>query len=151
MSQCTLSIKNSINCQVLAEVMIDTERTHLDLQKNGEAEVKFKNKPEYTESYEMIEKYKRVLVKLTIVQMEFGSRSPEFSVFLHKQAYNYLPVIFEDCAGNEVGSAVGLRVHQQGNLSNYILEIVSAFKIVNSTIRSIWISEARRDEGNQRK
>lgn len=42
----------------------------------------------------MVEKYKRILVKLTLVHPAFSSQSSYFSVFLHKQTYNYVPTLF---------------------------------------------------------
>jgi hypothetical protein len=59
---------------------------------------------------------------------------------LYKQTYAYLSTEFEDGTGIEVNSAVGLYIHHYENSSNYIVEIVSPYKIINTTNLSIFVN-----------
>ena len=58
----------------------------------------------------MIEKYKRVLVKLSILDPAFSAQSLYFLIFLHSRSYFYKPVLFFDEDGHEIHSAVGLNL-----------------------------------------
>ena len=58
----------------------------------------------------MIEKYKRVLVKLSILNEMFSAQSLYFLIFLHSRSYFYQPILFYDEDGDEIKSAVGLNL-----------------------------------------
>ena len=44
----------------------------------------------------MIEKYKQIIIKLSIINPKFCTQSLFYTLFLHKTAYNYHEAIFYD-------------------------------------------------------
>lgn len=81
------------------ELKIDEEKNVLHLNENR-GTVYFKAKSKYKESYQIIEKYKRVLVKLSIPNKYFAAEALYFLIFLHSRSFFYQPITFLDEDGD---------------------------------------------------
>ena len=95
----SIKIKNLLQAEALIELKIDEKKTNLHL-KDDEGIVNFKAKSEYKESYQMIEKYKRILVKLSYIHPQFSAQSIYFLIYLHSRSFFYQSVIFFDQNGD---------------------------------------------------
>lgn len=81
----------------------------------------------------MIEKYKKIIIKLSFIHTSFYTKSLYFALFLYKESYNYHTAVFTDDAGQTYDSAIGIYIHQEPNSVNYFMDIISPFKILNTT------------------
>jgi hypothetical protein len=81
------------------------------------------------------------------VHPNFSCQPSAFSLFLHKQTYSYFPATFEeDGTGVEVFSTLGLHIHPETDSSNYILDIVSHTKIINTTTLNLVVNWAKNQD-----
>lgn len=69
----------------------------------------------------MVEKYRQIIIKLSLLHPKFSTQCLYFTVSLFKTAYTYHTCKFIDEFGQETESCVGIYVYQDPNSSEYNL------------------------------
>lgn len=133
---------------------VEDDKHLLHLCTHAAKEVSFAIKSEYPESYLMVDKYKKLKIKISCLNQLYSTKTQSFVIALHDDAPTFNPVVFCDEFGREVLSGLGLEVFHKED--HYDINIVSLYRIESKIEPSIIIQwseglEIRREHLEDRK